>query len=57
MKLHNSWIIEQRKQEVRDLFEPKYHRKLSDEEISTIAENLANLAEIVLKLKYENQQK
>ncbi len=39
--------------EVRDLFEPRYNHYLSDEEVIEIAENLAGLVEIVLKVKHK----
>ena len=53
------WLNENLKQEVRNVFEPRYKRKLSDDEVVIIANNLTNFMEIFIKFKLkqnENQQ-
>jgi len=46
-----NWITVKHKQEIRRIFEPKYKRKLSDQEVEEIAINLTSYLETILKLK------
>jgi len=56
-KLHGSnvierimnWITEEIKNQVKTVFEPRYKRSLTDDEVIEIAESLANFMEIILK--------
>lgn len=50
-----NWCTEELRQEVRKVFEPRYKRKLTDEEIVKIAVNLADLMEGYLKLKWRQK--
>lgn len=47
-----SWLTPQLKEEVRKVFEPRYKRKLSDEEVISIANNLVNLMETYAKFRW-----
>ena len=53
------WLTDELKQEVRKHFEPKYKRKLTDDEVYEIADNLTEVMEAYLKMKlrekYENK--
>lgn len=49
-----SWLTDELKKEVKKVFEPRYKRKLSDDEVVEIAENLANGLETFFRFKYEN---
>ncbi len=55
-----NWLSDELKAEVRNHFEPRYKRKLSDDEVEEIAKNLTNFMEAYLKFKwrqkYENKQ-
>lgn len=46
-----NWFTEDLKQKVRDRYEPKYQRSLTDEEVMRIGTSLADLVEITLKVK------
>ena len=50
-----SWITNELKQEVRKVFEPRYKRKLSDEEVVEIAENLSGVIEVIVKQKWKEK--
>lgn len=49
------WLTPQLKNEIRKVFEPKYKRKLSEDEVGEIAENLSGVVEAILE--YKSQQK
>lgn len=49
------WLTEALKQEIKKLFEPKYKRRLSDEEVVAIAQNLTAMMEAFLKLKWSQK--
>ncbi|KKQ08910.1 hypothetical protein A3E66_04670 [Candidatus Daviesbacteria bacterium RIFCSPHIGHO2_12_FULL_37_16] len=49
------WLTEELKQEVRKHFEPKYKRKLTDDEVIEIADNLTEVMEAFLKLKWSQK--
>jgi hypothetical protein len=55
------WLTEELQFKVRSVFEPKYNRPLSDNEVITIAENLADFMDHFFKFKwrldYANQTK
>lgn len=53
--MENNWLTPKLKQEVRLIFEPKYHRKLMDKEIVDIAENLSELIGIILKFQWKKK--
>lgn len=46
------WLTDELKHEVRKHFEPKYRRKLTDDEVSDIADNLTEVMEAYLKMKW-----
>jgi len=49
------WLTAELKSEVRSLFEPRYKRKLSDDEVIEIARNLTNYMEDYLKFKWRQK--
>ena len=52
-----NWLTKELKEKIRKVFEPRYKRKLTDEEIYEIAENLSGFVEAVLEMKAEKLQK
>lgn len=46
-----SWLTIETQQEIRDVFEPRYKRKLSKTEVVEIAENITGAMERILKFK------
>ena len=46
------WLTEKLKNEIRDYFEPKYKRRLTDGEVVEIAENLTGYFETLLKFRW-----
>ena len=55
-----TWLTDELKAEVRSLFEPRYKRKLTDDEVVEIANNLTGFIDAFLKfkwrLKHESKQ-
>lgn len=55
-----SWLTDELKKDIRKVFEPRYHRELTDSDVSEIAHHLTSLLESVLKFyeakQYENQK-
>ena len=51
--LLTQWLTTELKSEVRSLFESRYKRKLTDDEVVEIADNLASFLEVYLKLKWK----
>lgn len=49
------WLTDELKQEIKKLFEPKYKRKLTDDEVIEIADNLTEVMEAFLKLKWSQK--
>lgn len=49
------WLTDALKQELRESFEPKYKRKLTDDEVVEIADNLTEVMEAYLKLKWRQK--
>ena len=49
------WLSEDIKQEIRKVFEPRYKRKLADNEVIAIAENLTGSIETILRFKCRNE--
>jgi hypothetical protein len=47
----DNWLNEDLKKRVRNTFEPRYKRPLTDMEVAVIAENLTSLVEHFLKFK------
>ncbi|KKQ85185.1 MAG: hypothetical protein UT08_C0009G0019 [Candidatus Woesebacteria bacterium GW2011_GWB1_38_8] len=47
------WLTDELKQDVRKHFEPKYKRKLTENEVYTIADNLKEVIEAYLKMKWQ----
>ena len=45
----DTWLTEELKQEIRNTFEPRYKRELSDDEVVEIATNLVTFTEHVVK--------
>lgn len=50
-----NWLTDALKEELRKLFEPKYKRKLTDEEVIEIAENLTGVMEDFLKMRWSQK--
>lgn len=48
-----AWLSKELLEETREIFEPRYGRGLSEEELVEIAENLATFTEHVLKNKWK----
>lgn len=54
MKKHPlSWLNKELQDEVRKVFEPRYKRKLTDDEVIIIANNLVNLMETYAKFRWK----
>ena len=49
------WLTDELKLGVREIFEPRYKRILTDNEVVEIAENLIDVLEVFYKFKYEQQ--
>lgn len=49
------WLNEDLKKEIRKLFEPRYKRSLTDNEVIEIAENLTEVMEAFLKMKWRQK--
>ena len=49
------WLNEDLKKEIRKIFEPRYKRSLTDDEVLEIAENLTDLMEAFLKMKWKQK--
>lgn len=50
-KINESWLNTELKSRIRNTYEPRYNRTLSEEEVITIGNNLASLVEHFLKFK------
>jgi len=50
-----SWLTDALKEEIRKLFEPKYKRMLTDEEVIAIAKNLTGFLEAYFKMKWRQK--
>lgn len=50
-----NWLTPRLKSRIRIVFEPRYKRKLSDEEIIEIAENLSGVIEQIVKVKWKEK--
>ena len=48
------WLTQSLVEEIRSVFEPKYQRELTNEEIVDIANNLTEVMELVIRNKVEN---
>lgn len=55
-----SWLSDKLKERIRSVFEPRYFRKLTEEEVQTIADNLTGVMETYVRFKlrkiYENKK-
>jgi hypothetical protein len=49
------WFKTELQQEIKRIFEPRYKRKLLDGEVIEIAENLADVVEQILRLKWKQK--
>lgn len=49
------WLTEELKQEIKEIFEPRYKRELSNEEVLDIGNNLSGLLEATLKFKWKSE--
>lgn len=49
------WLNEDLKKEIRKIFEPRYKRSLTDDEVTQIAENLTDVMEAFLKMKWKQK--
>lgn len=50
------WLTEDLKSEIRQVFEPRYKRRLSDEEIVDLAVNLVGLVETFAQHKCRQEK-
>jgi len=50
-KVNESWLNGELKSRIRNTYEPRYNRILSEKEVITIANNLVSLIEHFLKFK------
>lgn len=50
-----TWLTTKLKQEVREMFESKYKRVFTDQEVVEIANNLTGFVEVYVKSKYGKQ--
>lgn len=57
LSLMENWLNEKLKQRVRDVFEPDYKRKLTDNEVVTIAVNLTDFMEMYIKFRLNKNEK
>lgn len=53
--MNDRWLTDQLKNEIRAVYEPKMNRKLSDEDIFEIANNLADFLELLLEFKFRKE--
>ena len=49
------WLNEELKKEVKKVFEPRYKRSLTDDEVTQIAQNLTDVMEAFLKMKWKQK--
>lgn len=49
------WLTPQLRKKVREVFEPRYKRKLTEAEVEEIADNLSEVVEIILKFKWRQK--
>jgi mono/diheme cytochrome c family protein len=42
------WLTDELKNEIKKVFEPRYHRTLSDQEITSIASTISSLMTVML---------
>lgn len=49
------WLNEDLKKEIKKIFEPRYKRSLTDNEVIEIAENLTDVMEAFLKMKWKQK--
>lgn len=52
MEMNPDWLTPQLRLEVRKVFEPRYKRSLSDDEVISIAQSLTQLMEVFLKFRW-----
>lgn len=50
------WLTPELKNEIKFVFEPKYGRQISEDEVITIAENLTGYMETIIKWKMKHEQ-
>ena len=50
-----NWLDENLQQEIKKVFEPRYKRALTNDEVATIAINLTNLMEGYFKWKWREK--
>ncbi len=53
----SGWLNGNLKKKVRKVFEPRYKRRLTDDEVVEIAENLTAGMEIYLRMKWKEKCK
>lgn len=49
------WLTDDLKREIKKVFEPRYKKPLSDGEVTKIAENLTDLMEAFLRMKWREK--
>ncbi len=50
-----NWITKELEEEVRKIFQPKYNRELSKEEVKEIANNLTDSLETICKFRWKKE--
>lgn len=53
--MEKNWLTPELKKEIRKVFEPRYHRELTDKEICEIADNLSDVMEVILKYQWRKK--
>jgi len=52
-----NWLTPELRQKVRETFEPKYKRVLSEDEVEEIANNLSGFVETCLKFEWRKRER
>ena len=50
-----NWLTSELKDEIRNVFESRYNRELNESEVIQIAENLSEVIEEIIKLKWKQK--
>lgn len=53
--MSTTWLNNNLKMEIKSIFEPLYHRELTDKEIDEIADNLTSLIETIKKFRWKQK--
>ncbi|MCL4417342.1 MAG: hypothetical protein M1365_11695 [Actinobacteria bacterium] len=53
--MKHGWIKDEHREQIRAVFEPRYKKGLSENEVILIAENLTEVMESFLKMKWREK--